>query len=302
MRLRPFPVLALILAGLALHCGGGGSSQEHSAPAVSLRLSYPPGPTVAYVGQPMTVLTPAVQGTATAWSVAPALPPGLNLDPSQGFVSGTPTAPAAQASYVVTARNGTVSASASFTLKVVALVPGSARLSCGVVQQEHSQWCWAASSASLLAFVGTPVSQCEIVNQARSITSACGNGTFAWNDPVANAPIEALYGPAPSVQAIVAHYGHPAQGRNAALTFEEVQGEVNARRPFFVNWAWKSGGGHILLGTGWDTTTGAPEMVLMDPWPNEGLKTVSYAWVLDGSDSAGGSDPHVWRWTLTLVP
>ncbi|BDU71824.1 C39 family peptidase [Mesoterricola silvestris] len=180
--------------------------------------------------------------------------------------------------------------------------PGRKQLACAERIQEHSEWCWAASSASILTCLGTPVQPCEVVNQVRNITYACGNPTFAWADTTANGPIEALYGPAPSVSTLMGHYGHPGTGRASALTFAQAQAEIDAGRPFFVNWAWSSGGGHILAGMGWDTSAGEEELILMDPWPNEGIKVVSYAWAVSGADPGGGGGTHTWKWTLTVNP
>jgi hypothetical protein len=180
--------------------------------------------------------------------------------------------------------------------------PASALLPCPAVVQEHSQWCWAASGSSLLSCVKAPETQCAIVDYVRGITYACGNETFDWADTTANRAIEALYGPAPSVSDLMIHYGHPCTGQASALSFTEIQTEIGAGRPFFVNWAWASGGGHILLGMGWETGDGSQDVVLMDPWPNEGIKTVAYDWASQGSDAKEGPDAHTWRWTLRLDP
>jgi hypothetical protein len=51
-------------------------------------------------------LTPTnTAGTATVWSVSPALPGGLTFDTANGTIAGTPTATAAATSYTVTASN-----------------------------------------------------------------------------------------------------------------------------------------------------------------------------------------------------
>jgi len=63
--------------------------------------------------------TPAVGGGAVAsYSVTPALPAGLSLSSSTGIVSGTPTAVAASAGYMVTAANASGSTAASLSITV----------------------------------------------------------------------------------------------------------------------------------------------------------------------------------------
>jgi hypothetical protein len=84
-------------------------------------LMYPQTTITTFVGQ---AITPDLPGTAggpiTSYSVSPALPPGLSLNPSTGVISGTPTAAAAQNTYVVTGSNsgGSVTAAVSPTIMV----------------------------------------------------------------------------------------------------------------------------------------------------------------------------------------
>ncbi|MFN8011208.1 MAG: putative Ig domain-containing protein [Holophagaceae bacterium] len=82
-------------------------------------ISYSPSSATLTVGTPMTAMTPAnTGGAATSWSVSPALPAGLSFGTSNGQISGTPTAAAAQANYSVTASNAAGSNSATVTLTV----------------------------------------------------------------------------------------------------------------------------------------------------------------------------------------
>ena len=85
-------------------------------------LMYPQTTISTYVGQPITPDMPAAAGTLTSYTVSPALPPGVSIDPSTGVISGTPTAPASQATYVITGSNaaGSVTASVSPTITVTA--------------------------------------------------------------------------------------------------------------------------------------------------------------------------------------
>jgi Papain-like cysteine protease AvrRpt2/Putative Ig domain len=293
-----------LLVPLTLHCGGGSSSSTPTAPVPApSNLSYSQASLVATVGVGITPDQASVTGTVASFSITPGLPAGLALNSVTGSISGTPTAASPATSYTVTATNATGYTTTIIQIKVNQTSVGSFQtLNCPQQIQEHSQWCWAASGASILAFLGTPQTQCNIVNYVRSINYACGNATFAWSDPTANIPIEALYGPAPSVTDFMAHYGKPCTGSSAALTFPTIQAEIGANRPFYVNWAWSTGGGHILLGIGWDTRNSGQEVTIMDPWTNEGIKLVSYTWLCTGSDPVEGNATHTWQWSLKVNP
>jgi 6-phosphogluconolactonase (cycloisomerase 2 family) len=102
-------LLPLALAG----CGGGGGGG--SSPAVP-SLFYVAHRVEAAVGVPLEefapVLTPAQAGVT--YSITPALPAGLTLDPVTGVLSGTPSVTTAAGEYQVTAG----SVSTTFELRV----------------------------------------------------------------------------------------------------------------------------------------------------------------------------------------
>ncbi|MBN2159680.1 MAG: putative Ig domain-containing protein [Spirochaetes bacterium] len=62
-------------------------------------------PVVYTIAQAITPNEPTVTGTVTSWSVDPALPEGLTLDPVTGTISGTPAEVLPSAPYTVTAAN-----------------------------------------------------------------------------------------------------------------------------------------------------------------------------------------------------
>ena len=97
-----------------------GLTLEVIAPPTAL--SYPVGAVELRVNRAMSVLTPTVTGIVTSWSVSPALPTGVTLDPSSGALSGTPTAPTLSGSYTITATNsaGTATFSMTFTFDTTA--------------------------------------------------------------------------------------------------------------------------------------------------------------------------------------
>ena len=47
--------------------------------------------------------------------------------------------------------------------------------------QEHSMWCWDASSQSMINYYDYSPTQCSIANWAFSRSDCCGNSTFRWN-------------------------------------------------------------------------------------------------------------------------
>jgi hypothetical protein len=81
-------------------------------------LTYPQTTITATVSQQITADIPTVTGTTPTFAVAPTLPAGLSINPSTGAIFGTPTAPAALASYTVTASNSTGSTTAILSITV----------------------------------------------------------------------------------------------------------------------------------------------------------------------------------------
>merc|ERR1711874_720494 len=68
-------------------------------------------------------LEPCVEGTVDKFTVEPALPDGLNLDPATGVISGSPTKVVEKTTYTVTASNETGSTETPLTFGVKLLPP-----------------------------------------------------------------------------------------------------------------------------------------------------------------------------------
>ena len=75
-------------------------------------LSYASPGICTYVGVPIPPDDPTVNGPVDLWTVAPALPAGLSIDPATGIISGTATAVTKGAYYTVTATNSAGSTNA----------------------------------------------------------------------------------------------------------------------------------------------------------------------------------------------
>lgn len=85
----------------------------YSAPAPTYTVGVPIAPNVPSQGG----------GPVSRYTVSPGLPAGLHLDAASGVISGTPAAPAATATHVVTAENGAGAATCILSLTVQA-APG----------------------------------------------------------------------------------------------------------------------------------------------------------------------------------
>ncbi|MFZ4456954.1 MAG: T9SS type A sorting domain-containing protein [Bacteroidales bacterium] len=78
-------------------------------------------------------LKPTVTGEGITFSISPALPAGVTLDPSTGIVSGTPTILMAKTTFTITASNSGGSVSTTFTIEVAPTPPtaNAAQAVCG---------------------------------------------------------------------------------------------------------------------------------------------------------------------------
>jgi autotransporter-associated beta strand protein len=97
-------------------------------PAAPADLNYSNNGPFAYcVDQTITPNTASTSGggPATSYSISPALPAGLTLDPATGQISGTPTTVTAVADYVVTASNACGGTSRTLSISVSPAAPGT---------------------------------------------------------------------------------------------------------------------------------------------------------------------------------
>ncbi len=87
-------------------------------------LNYGISSQIITLGNAMTRMTPVITaGVPTVFSISPALPSGLNFNPIDGSISGTPISSSPQTNYIITANNNSCSATSVFTLKVNDALP-----------------------------------------------------------------------------------------------------------------------------------------------------------------------------------
>jgi len=165
--------------------------------------------------------------------------------------------------------------------------------------QEHSNWCWDASSQAILAYYHYYPSQCDMANWAFGRADCCGNNVFGWAHACNSGDWLCEYnGPQP-VRDVLPHFGGPdtaiwtCSGINCtggALSQADVLIDVNGRYPFMMRFDWTGGGAHALVGRGMMGNN----LYYMDPWPGNGQTVSLYSWVVQASG-------HCWTQTIRMM-
>lgn len=114
----PMLLLAACSGGVTPTSTGGGVVAE-AAPGAPAGLDYAQDRAVYRAGRAIAPNTASVIGTGITFSVQPALPSGLALDPATGTIAGTPAAVAATTLHVVTATNANGSTTAGVSITVL---------------------------------------------------------------------------------------------------------------------------------------------------------------------------------------
>jgi len=141
-----------------------------------------------------------------------------------------------------------------------ALSAASKVLNVPLYAQQTNMWCWAAGGEMIMTYLGTNVAQCKQANDRFGLTTcclmptpaACRNG--GW-------PNYGLYG-----------FTSSSTAWGTALTFAQLQGQINANKPVGFSWGWVGGGGHYMDAVGYMNLSFFPfismKFVLKnDPWP-----------------------------------
>jgi hypothetical protein len=118
-------------------------------------------------------------------------------------------------------------------------------LSFKIQPQVHSDWCWAAVSASVAAFYNpaSPWTQCQVVDKEKGRTDCCANGASAkcnvqWY-----------------LEKALTRVKHLNTVTGGASSLPSIKTEVDGDRPLGVRTAWSRGGAHFMVVQGYDEGT-----------------------------------------------
>jgi hypothetical protein len=188
------------------------------------------------------------------------------------------------------------------------LAPARGRkvLACLAQAQQHSEWCGVTACSCVLTYLGNPKSQCEIVNYMENIKYACRSGVpWAWDDPIANIYVDCCMGPRPSETDVLEHYGFHCTGRFSALSYAQIQEEIDAGRPFIILWyPAKDMDVHLIVGMGYDNQNGQQDVIVMNTGVyHNGITQMSYASLCANSYNGTNWPPYSnWDRTITIDP
>ncbi|MDT8915205.1 papain-like cysteine protease family protein [Amycolatopsis sp. PS_44_ISF1] len=135
-------------------------------------------------------------------------------------------------------------------------------------KQTQNEWCWAADGSSVEQFFGAGTTQSQFC--------AAGKGTS-----VGNCPNDPAY--MSEVARGLHNTGFSGTAIQDAISFREVQNEINAGEPIITQVDWSSGGGHARVFYGYDSS--AQTLNFGDPWPSyQRYQTMNYNDYLQNGD------------------
>jgi hypothetical protein len=167
-----------------------------------------------------------------------------------------------------------------------------------VVSQQQNEWCWDANSKCILNYYGFAVTQCTIAEYVRTIdpgtfgsTNCCSNPSGKCNNP------NYLAG-ASGVQGVLKHFGNiESDPIETTIPLTKITEELGAKRPFIILITWSSGGGHVVVGCQYNTSTSY--ITFMDPWQNNGMTTCKHT--NTGTAIVTSSGTGTWSETLLVL-
>lgn len=139
--------------------------------------------------------------------------------------------------------------------------------------QQQSNWCWAATTASVSKFfmATSTWSQCNVAGSCLSL-NCCGN-PGPCNQPYYLDLALTTTG----------NYAGPVTG---SYSFANIQTEINGGKPVCCHISWNGGGGHFVAIYGYDQVTNDVE--IGDPY--SGNSTIPYSGLLSGYQGSGTWD------------
>ncbi|MFJ8477081.1 papain-like cysteine protease family protein [Kitasatospora sp. NPDC094011] len=182
---------------------------------------------------------------------------------SRSRVASTATAVALTASALLTAAAGQARAEA-----------GQDTIT--MLKQEKSQWCWVASGLTIAQFQGYGSTQADFCSRAQP-AGGCNNQPATLGDMAKGWSSLGMT--------------HTGTGLNSAASFNQVYTDVKAARPVGARIGWTSGGGHMNVVYGFDTSNST--IAVGDPWPD----TTTYTW-WNYSDYVSNSS---FKWTHSRI-
>lgn len=145
-------------------------------------------------------------------------------------------------------------------------------LSLTIDHQEETNWCWAAVTAGIAHFWGAPQwTQCSVASAYLRLT-CCPAGS----NPSCNT--------AQALSGVLQTTGNLKLTIPNAVTFAEIQQEIDAGAPVAARIGWFGGGGHFVALAGYTTANGQ-FVDVRDPWYVSSI--VSFAVFTNNYQSAG---------------
>ena len=161
-----------------------------------------------------------------------------------------------------------------------------------VTQQEQPNWCWVASSQSILSYYSHSINQCDIANYGLSRTDCCPT-SFGVCDQIGY--LLSNNNNTTPISDLLDHFGSiTTHGYLRPLTIAEIQMQILNEQPFIFELQWTGGGAHFMVGYGIIGNT----IFYLEPETGT-LRTADYNWLLNGID--GALPPHQWIQSLTTV-
>jgi hypothetical protein len=139
-----------------------------------------------------------------------------------------------------------------------------------------------------MTYLGRTVAQCDPANLELGLADCCvPSGTLPTGKCVSGGyPQYNKWG-----------FSNDTTPKDTALTFAQIQSQVSANKPWAYVWKWTTGGGHVMVGSGWEIVElqpGTADMVLInnpEPWSDSGDGGSRY-WIPYDYYVAGANHTH----------